>query len=297
MAEPTLRHIGEDRLVARLARHLPKDQGVIAGIGDDCAIVGRREDRRWKLLKTDCVIESVHFEPEARPRQIGWKAMARPLSDIAAMGGVPLHALVTLAAHPATPLSRVTGIYAGLRDAAERFGVGIVGGETARSPGPLFLSITLTGEVEAERCIRRSGGCPGDCLYVTGRLGGSIRRRHLTFVPRIEEARWLGGRFRPNAMMDLSDGLGADLPRLAGASGCGFELNEAALPRHRGVSRKQAISDGEDYELLFAINAARARALERAWHKRFPTVPLTHIGQLVFPDASQKDLKGHDHFA
>ena len=127
-------------------------------------------------------------------------------------------------------------LYAGLRDAAKKFDVQIVGGETSATHGLAVISVSVCGEVEKDRWVSRSGGRVGDLLFVTGRLGGSIRSRHLRFVPRIEESRWLTQNFSIHAMMDLSDGLGADLPRLARASRVGFEVEESAIPRHRGCS-------------------------------------------------------------
>ena len=209
---------------------------MLVGAGDDCAVIGRPRDARWQLLKTDAVVEGVHFLAAEDPQRVGWKALCRAISDIAAMGGVPAHALITLAAPPTTRVARVKALYAGLRKAARKYGVAIVGGETSRSPGPLFLNVALTGWVERQHCVLRSGGRPGDLLYVTGRLGGSLAGKHLDFQPRLEEARWLVSHFKPRAMMDLSDGLAADLPRLAAASHCGYVVDEERLPLNRGCT-------------------------------------------------------------
>jgi thiamine-monophosphate kinase len=300
-----LSEIGEDRLVAELARGFALDENVRVGVGDDCAVIGRASDKKWQLLKTDCIVESVHFERGADPKKIGWKAMARPLSDIAAMGGLPRYALVTLGVSPDAELARVKSIYAGIRKAEQRFDFRVVGGETSRSPGAMFLSVAIVGEVEKNRCVTRAGGRAGDLLYVTGRLGGSIRGRHLDFIPRIDEARWLTEHFSIRAMMDLSDGLGADLPRLARASGTGFEIFEDKIPRTKGCSAQNAISDGEDYELLFAVAPRDAARLDRGWRKRFPKLPLTRIGKLATDKLQPSTLnpqpstllRGFDHFA
>ncbi len=213
------------------------------------------EKGRLLLLKTDCVVEGVHFLPNEKPQKVGWKAMMRTLSDFAAMAGEPHYALITLIAPAEREARWVTQLYQGLQRAADRFGVAIVGGETSGTPGPAVISVSALGSVEKKRCLRRSGGKAGDLLFVTGKLGGSGQGRHLNFVPRIDEARWLAAHFPIHAMMDLSDGLGADLPRLAEASNLGFEIDEAALPRQRGCSIAQALNDGEDYELLFALLA------------------------------------------
>lgn len=290
---------GEDRLIAALLAELPRPgRSVLTAAGDDCAVVCVAGARRRQLLKTDCVIEGVHFLPDTPPEQIGWKALCRPLSDIAAMGGKPKHALVTLALPPETNLARAQGIYAGIGLAAREFGVDIVGGETARSPGPCFLSVCVAG-MAPKRAATRSGGAPGDLLFVTGRLGGSFASgRHLTFHPRLKEGRWLVKHIPIHAMMDLSDGLAADLPRLARASQAGYALDVAALPCSPDCTPAQALNDGEDYELLFALAPRSARSLPSRWKARFPRVPLTCIGRLTAADAGQRIAPGgFDHFA
>ncbi len=289
---------GEDDILARLTRGLRGGPGVRVGIGDDCAVLGGKRDRLWRLLKTDAVVEGIHFLPGTPPRLVGWKAMARPISDIASMGGLPEFALVTLAVSPESGMDFLSALYSGIRRAARRFGVEIVGGEMSRSPGPAFISVALTGTVERTRCATRAGGRAGDRLYVTGRLGGSGRGKHLRFIPRVREARWLTGHFAVRAMMDLSDGLGSDLPRLARASGAGFRISEASLPCEKGCTPSQALSDGEDFELLLAVSPEDAPRLEKAWKRQFPRLRLTCIGELTPSSARQPALRhGHDHFA
>jgi thiamine-monophosphate kinase len=294
-----LGELGEDLLVERLLRRLPLGSDVITGPGDDCAIIGRPRDKMWTLLKTDCVIEGIHFDSAAEPKRVGWKALCRAISDIAAMGGTPKHALITIAASRELDFRWLESLYEGLSRAARVHRVSIVGGETARCPGAIFISVALTGEVARKHCVRRAGGREGDLLYVTGLLGGSIAGKHLDFRPRVAEAQWLAREFRPSAMMDLSDGLAADLPRLAAASSCGFILDAEALPKVEGCTVEQALGDGEDYELLFAISPRRAAALQSAWRVRFPRVRLTRIGELVRKRKTQPVLKsrGFDHFA
>ena len=292
--------LGEDAVVAAITRGLPLGGDVRCGAGDDCAVVGGPRDRVWQLLKTDCVVEGVHFLTEEKPARVGWKALCRAVSDVAAMGGVPRHALITIAVARDVKLAWLRGLYAGLRKAARRFGVSIVGGETSRSPGPAFVSVALTGEVERARCVTRSGGKAGDLLYVTGRLGGSLAAKHLDFVPRLAEARWLTEHFRICAMMDLSDGLAADLPRLAKASGCGFAISAESIPRNRGCTVAQALGDGEDFELLLAVRPHAAARLEAGWRAQFPRLPLTQIGSLTRGGARAKrkpNTRGFDHFS
>lgn len=275
-----LREVGEDRLLAQLLPNLPRNRDVLLGAGDDCAIVKSRERGKLQLLKTDCLVDNIHFTKKSPPELVGWKAMARPLSDFAAMSGVPQFALVTLIVPAQTTLAWVKKMYCGIDRAARTFQVAVVGGETSNIKGPAVISVTITGFVEKGRWVSRAGGKANDELFVTGRLGGSLRDHHLRFVPRVIESRWLTGNFSIHAMMDLSDGLGADLPRLARASGVGFEVDEAALPLNPGCTTKQAISDGEDYELLFAISPKHSRSLLTRWQKKFPNLPLTRIGRL-----------------
>jgi thiamine-monophosphate kinase len=289
-----LREIGEDAVVEAITRELRFDGRVEIGPGDDCALV--RFGQNLQLLKTDCVVEGIHFLPETPGRAVGWKALCRVISDIAAMGGDPLDAVITVAISPDRELGWLTDLYAGLNEAAAKYGVNLVGGETSRSPGPVFVSVALTGKIEKERLVVRSGGKIGDRLYVTGGLGGSLQGKHLSFEPRLAESRWLTQNFKLHAMIDLSDGLGSDLPRLAKASGTGFEIDFSALPKNAGCSPEQALTDGEDYELLFAVSDEDGAKLEAEWIKAFPEVPLTRIGRLTERNGDPLSQTGYDHF-
>ncbi|HWY41128.1 MAG TPA: thiamine-phosphate kinase [Chthoniobacterales bacterium] len=273
-----LGEVGEDALLTSLLRDLPRSRRFI---GDDCAVVGFCDAKNLLVLKTDCVVERLHFQPDADPTLVGWKAMMRPLSDFAAISGVPQFALITLIVPAAKSTSWVKKLYRGLERAAARFDVLIVGGETSATRGSAAISVGVSGFVEQNRSVSRSGGKRGDDLFVTGKLGGSLRGKHLRFVPRITESRWLTKNFHVHAMMDLSDGLGVDLPRLAKASGLGFKLEKESLPLTRGATIRNAISDGEDYELLFAISPPDRRRLERMWKRKFPKLPLTRIGSFT----------------
>src|SRR6266568_199862 len=245
---------GEDRLLDQLLPRLPVSKSVVARAGDDCAVVKKPGGHSFLVLKTDCLVEGVHFTPEANALEVGWKAMMRPLSDFAATSALPQFALITLIASKETESRWVNKLYRGLRKAAARFKVNIVGGETSSTLGPAVISVSIVGFVEKDRWVSRRGGKVGDDLFVTGTLGGAIKRKHLQFVPRIVESRWLTKNFSIHAMMDLSDGLGADLPRLAHASKVGFNIDVENLPVTRGAKINDAISEGEDYELLFAIS-------------------------------------------
>jgi thiamine-monophosphate kinase len=291
-----LSRVGEDALIASLMRELPGSRKLI---GDDCAVVEFRGAKNLLVLKTDCVVEKIHFESNANPELVGWKAMMRALSDFAAVSALPQFALITIILSASKSTSWVTKLYRGLKRAAAKFDVAIAGGETSATRGPVSISVSVTGLVEKNRAVSRSGGKKDDDLFVTGRVGGSIRGKHLRFVPRINESRWLTKNFRVHAMMDLSDGLGADLPRLARASKLGFKIDQNALPLAPGARINNAITDGEDYELLFAISPRDRARLQKAWRKKFPRLPLTRIGcltQQLNPSTSQPLARGYIHF-
>ncbi len=300
----TVHDIGEFGLIKRLCASIPH-------AGDDCAVLPCADPTRFLLYTCDPVVEGVHFLPDTPPRRVGWKAMARNLSDIAAMGGLPRWAIVSIGLRPRTSVRWVNELYAGLRAAADKFGCQVVGGDTTRVTHGQFIVVTLIGEVEKSRVARRSGARVGDSLFVTGTLGGSLRGKHLTFTPRIHEARWLVGHFPIHAMIDLSDGLSSDLQRLveASPSGIGFEIHAAEIPLARAArgSLTAALNDGEDFELLFAIDPRQVTALRTKWARRFE-LKLTEIGRvvrsrgqvaLVEPDGTRRLLTpaGYDHFA
>jgi thiamine-monophosphate kinase len=294
-----LGEVGEDALLASLLRELPTSRGVISGAGDDCAVVESPGKRNLLVLKTDCVVEKIHFASATDPIRVGWKAMMRPLSDFAAISAVPQFALITFVAPATRSISWVEKLYRGLKGAAARFDVSVVGGETSATRGPVVISVSVTGYVEKDRWISRSDGKKGDDLFVTGWLGGSLRGKHLKFVPRINESRWLTKNFPVHAMMDLSDGLGADLPRLAKASKLGFKIDREKLQLAPSATIDNAISDGEDYELLFAISPRERARLEKSWRKKFPNLPLARIGRLTQPlnnSTSQLLPGGYVHF-
>jgi thiamine-monophosphate kinase len=292
-----LSELGEDRLLAQLLPTFARNSSVVLGAGDDCAVVQGPGRDKLQLLKTDCIVEGIHFKAASSPALVGWKAMARPLSDFAAMSGLPQFALITLIVPAERTLDWAKKIYRGLESAARAFNVSIVGGETSNIKGPAVISVSLTGFVEKDRWVDRSGGKAKDDLFVTGRLGGSLRGRHLKFMPRIEEARWLTKHFSIHAMMDLSDGLGADLPRLARASGVGFEVDENVLPRNRGCTVTQALNDGEDYELLFTVSPRDSPRLQKSWVRKFPHLLLTRIWRLNRKsEIGNRKWQGYVHF-
>ena len=291
---------GEDRLVRLLTRGLPQSARTLHGPGDDCAVLRGPEKGMLTLFKTDCLIQGIHFTADTAAARVGWKALCRVISDIAAMGGQPHEALITLALPPQTKVVWVRQLYQGMKKAARRYGCGIAGGETSSVPdgAPVMISVAMLGSVERRHLTLRGGGKPGDVICVTGRLGGSLAGRHLDFKPRLAEARWLARHARPSAMMDLSDGLAKDLPRLADASGTGFQINPALLPCHRGCTPAQAMGDGEDYELLFTLPQRRFDAVMDQWGAAFPRTGLTCIGKLLTNTKERTCMTGGwEHFS
>lgn len=294
-----LSDIGEDALIRRLVRLVPLDPAPAAGPGDDCAVIDPGPAHATLLLlKTDALVEHIHFLADAPARAVGWKACARVVSDFAAMGGHPERFLVTLALPPQTPVTWAEDLYRGIGDCLRRFGGVLAGGETSSVPpaSAAVISIAATGSVHREHLTLRSTAQPGHTLLVSGSLGGAGSAKHLAFIPRLVETDWLVSHFKPTAMMDLSDGLARDLPRLAAASGCGLVLERGALPVTDGCTVAQALGDGEDFELLLAMESGRVEALLAAWGERFPDLGLTRIGRLVAADAGETLQGGWEHF-
>ena len=285
---PTLRDIGENQLLRKILPLLPQRPDTLVGPGDDCAVVrvqGSSDD--W-LFTTDPVIERRHFLPATPARLVGRKAIARAVSDIAAMGGTPLWILVDLVAPASTPLSRIRGLYDGMIAAARKWNLGILGGDTAEGD-TLELHITGVGRLPRGTAVLRSGARAGDLVYVTGALGGAYlpgSRHHLLFEPRLAAGQFLAAKKFATAMMDLSDGLAADLPRLLDASKRGVRLEAAAIPLSRAARKTQhplrhALCDGEDFELLFTLAPKNRMRFEAAWKRKFPQLPASRIGQIL----------------
>jgi len=304
MAPPlTLADLGETAVIDRLIRLLPASPpSVLTGPGDDCAVIQNSLHEPVTLLKADSVVEGIHFLPGEQMQRVGWKAICRAVSDIAAMGGRPLNALIAVAAKAETPWQTLENFYSGISSAAKSYNLAVVGGETVRTTGPLVCSIFLTGTVAAKHCILRSGGRPGDVLLVTGKLGGSFASgRHLDFTPRLAEGQWLAKQAGTHAMMDLSDGLALDAPRLAKASRCGLKIEVELIPRNEGCGVSQAVGDGEDFELLVAVAAHSVPDLLLEWNAEFPELPLSAIGSLTesaegFQPGEIFTNRGYDHF-
>lgn len=289
----TLRDIGEQALIKRLARRLPSRPDVAVGVGDDCAVVRVPGSRYDLLYTTDAVIEGTHFLPNTQPEQIGHKAAGRVLSDLAAMGGEPLYLLINLVATPKTPLARVEQIYRGVGRLCARHGVAIIGGDTSTGR-VLELHVFGVGRVPRGKAVLRSGARAGDVLYVTGRLGGSRHGKHLNFEPRLREGQWL--RNWASAMIDISDGLATDLRHVVESSGVGADISADKIPLSRHAkSVRSAFRDGEDFELLFTVPGKKSAVFEKAWRKTF-RLSCTPFGIVTRSRKFPLKTSGYEHF-
>jgi thiamine-monophosphate kinase len=255
------------------------------GIGDDAAVLSFPQ-AELSLVTVDMLMEGVHFTmPPASPRAVGRKALAVNLSDIAAMAGRPLAAFVSVALPAGRGMELAQEFFLGLAELAREFDVAVAGGDTNAWNGPLVVSVTLVGEATSRGPVRRSGAKPGDWILVTGELGGSLAGKHLVFEPRVREAIRLHEAADLTAMIDVSDGLVADLYHILDESRVGAVLYEKAIPISPAANEaadgrspiEHALGDGEDFELLFTLPEAAARPLL----DRPPVgVRLSHIGEI-----------------
>jgi len=297
----------EDRVLELLKRRFGRrSAGLVLGMGDDAAVIRTRAGEDW-VITTDMLLEGVDFrEGWLTPAQLGHKALAVNLSDLAAMGARPRFYLVALGVPPSTAESWIVSFYRGMSALGERHRAVLLGGDLSRSAGGAQVTVTAIGVARRGRLLRRSGGKPGDWLYVTGVLGRSAAglrlllsrrlrgstprerealRTHKMPLPRCAAGQWLAASGLVRAMMDLSDGLSADLPRLCRASGTGAELHADRIPlfeaaRHWGASPLDlALNGGEDFELLFAVPERAVEELRRTYPRRFP--PIAAIGRLT----------------
>lgn len=320
-----LSEIGEFPLIARLVRALPAEEGIIVGPGDDCAVV--ECDGATLLLTCDAAIEGIHFRRQwAGAAAIGWKSGAAALSDIAAMGGRPRFMLITLACPPDEDVAFLEALYHGLSAAAAHCGAVIVGGDTTRSPSGVMVDIAVVGEAVGPRILRRTGARPGDLLAVTGRPGqaaaalsalqrsldpGELAQAHFHPLPRILEGQWFAAHDGVHAMIDLSDGLLQDAGHLAEAAWMGVDVDPDRIPvsdamRHALESAGEdpaavALSGGEDYELIIAVEPADFKTIQTDFQERFE-LPLTVVGNFTseWQGARVRGIApkkaGYDHF-
>ena len=296
----------EDSLIQKIEKTTKsgKPKGSLRlGLGDDAALWAPRPGYET-VLTCDWFLEGTHFLRNTRPDSVGWKCLARALSDVAAMGGAPKCFLLSLAL-PRSHTGRWLGQFlAGLRRASRRFGCQLVGGDTTRRDR-ILINVMVLGEVRAGEALLRSGAKAGDLIFVSGRLGeaecgwssllrgrnASLRnsrsvRKHLYPDPRLALGQWLAKNRIAASMMDLSDGLSSDLPRLCAASGVGALIDSGKIPsakpaesRHLTAANRLALAlnGGDDYELLFTVRPGEARRVP----PRFQGIPLTCIGEVT----------------
>ncbi len=282
---------------------------VVVPPGDDCAAIVLNDEQAL-LVAVDQVVGDRHYVRyggnATPPHLVGRKLLARNLSDIAAMGGEPTFALVASATTSPQDHHWLNAFFDGIIDLGRQFNVVVIGGDLSSAPLDSVASLTILGTVPLGQICRRSGACPGDLLYATGTFGGSLQSGwHLKFIPRCKEARWLASRGIPRAMIDVSDGLLADLGRMCSASNVTAFLNESAIPgRNSDLPIENRLSDGEDYELLFAVSADAVAHLVD-WP--FKDVLLSCIGVISEPGIApvlnhsgqpfSLSRNGYDHFA
>jgi len=294
--------LGEERLISRIRTWLGSASPETPfGIGDDCAVMPA--GGAAQLLTVDPVIYGEHFDDQVSPQEAGEKLFKRNLSDIAAMGGTPRAAVIALALDARVKTSWLKAFYRGLGAVSTRYSVPLVGGDIAHHKGGIVATLTLVGEqIQGGRVITRKGAAEGDWLYLTGVVGGSLPSgHHLSFQPRIKEGGWLAARLEVKSMMDVSDGLAKDLHALT-PKGLAPSLNPETIPIRKGCTLRQALCDGEDYELLFSVDVdAPLDRFEASFRKAFPKTRLTLIGRMLpagrLPSTAirLKDYRGFEH--
>ncbi len=299
-----LADLGEFGFIERIRRSVAGAEGVEIGIGDDCAVLSLPPGHRL-LTSTDLLIEDVHFRRAWTSSELlGRKSVSVNVSDIAAMGGQPRHLYLGLGIPASMPVEELDAFIGGFLQGCSDYGATLVGGDTCRSPGPLFISVTAEGAVPEGQLLRRSGAGVGDAIYVSGTLGDSalglrqllegqepepfLAGRHHDPTARVELGRRLAETAIASSMIDLSDGLLADLGHVLQASAAGAEVCEAALPLSEPFRRtlaeapellELALSGGEDYELLFTVPPGKEEALAEL--ARSSCVALTRVGRIL----------------
>jgi thiamine-monophosphate kinase len=313
--------LSEDELIEAIRRVLSgAGPEVLVGPGDDAAVVTSGSGEL--VLTTDAMVEDVHFRlDQTTPRDLGYKAIAINVSDVAAMAGSPRYAVGALTLSERVDATWVVELAAGMRECAEEFALALVGGNLSRGPA-VSIAVTVTGEVGPSRAVRRDGARPGHRVVVTGSLGGAAAgrrlaearswtdedrdalRRWMRPTPRVGEAGVLATH-GVTAMIDVSDGLALDLSRLCRASGVGARIELSRVPVHPVGSRREALGGGEDYELLATLpDAAAVEAARSELRERFG-VPLADFGGIIEEglvaveddgDERPLEIEGWDHF-
>jgi thiamine-monophosphate kinase len=321
----TLGDMGEFGFIRRITENLPGAEDIVAGVGDDCAVVHMGD--KLMLVTCDASLEDVHFSRSfGAPEDIGWKAMASALSDIAAMGGLPRFCVVTLALPGDLSAEVAEELYAGMRACADDAGAFIIGGDVTRSSSGVVIDVTAIGEALEGRYVLRSGARPGNVLAVTGHLGAAqaglfalqegldlpdLKRAHFHPLSRAAAGKWLAHEGNATAMIDISDGLLQDAGHIMEASQCGLDIDPDAVPvapelfaagHHFGIEPLTiALTSGEEYELLVALPAEDAVTIVERFRSETDT-PLAIIGRFTEPESgltiagTPADIAGFDHF-
>lgn len=252
--------LGEFGLIERFRKAIKNDSSVIKGSGDDCAVL-KFDKNNYQLFTCDMLVEAVDFNADESPYLIGRKAIAVSVSDIAACAGIPRYCLVAIALPKKTSVRFVDGLFKGMLSIIKPYKINLVGGDLS-SAERLVIDVSMLGVVEKKNLVLRSGANKGDIIFVSGPLGGSIRGRHLKFIPRKNEARFLVNNFKLNAMIDISDGLAQDLVHILEASAVGAVIYENLIPLSREAKNiDDALYMGEDFELLFTLSRKEAKRL------------------------------------
>ncbi|MBI5746780.1 MAG: thiamine-phosphate kinase [Nitrospirae bacterium] len=325
--------IGEFGLIDRIRKRFPPSKrSLLVGIGDDSAVLRPKKDMDI-LLTTDLLVEDIHFDLKYTTfRELGYKALAVNISDIAAMGGIPRYLVVSLAIPGGLDIKDIDELYKGIGILAKRFGINLAGGDTSASKKGIFISITLLGDVEPGIVIARSGASVGDSIIVTGNLGDSsaglevlkkrenagrgykyLKKRHLMPIPRVDEGRLLATNKLATSMIDISDGLLSDLSHILDESGVGAELFLDKIPISAPLRRyaarvgasplRFALSGGEDYELL--LTASKASTQKVVCSPLLTKTGVSVIGRITKHKGikwagdykiEEDFLKGYDHF-
>ena len=280
-------------LIDYFSKSLAKNNSdVVKGIGDDAAVV-KINSNKYMLSTSDMLIEGKHFRRLDKLYDVGYKAIACSLSDIAAMGGEPRFALVSLGIPKRLRFKDIKSLSKGLSKAAKISSVNIIGGDTNASQ-KLIIDVSMIGFIKPKNLALRSGAKIGDYIFVTGGLGGSIYKRHLKFLPRVKEARYLTNRFKLRSMIDISDGLVIDLWRILKASSVGAAIFENLIPIHKDAKGlKEALYMGEDFELLFTVSEKDGKALLEDIRQKRLRFPLSLIGKII-KDKNKIWLVGKD---
>lgn len=283
----------EKQLLEWIPELFPQGNDVVVGPGDDCAVLDFGLEKLY-LLAVDQLTANTHYvQTKTSPAQIARKLLHRNISDIAAMGGVPAHALLAMSLAPGKHKEWFHEFFSTMAEETKKWNISLCGGDiSSTSNGNDSSSLSITGWVEKEALCLRSGAQNGNILYATGGFGDSFNTgHHLDFIPRLEEARFLAGYFT-HTMIDVSDGLLLDAARLAESSQIGLVLDTTVIPVRNNAEFESVMTEGEDYELIFAVSAEKTASLEKQWP--FKNTQLTAIGE--FSDkiisGTVKDISG-----